>query len=129
MRKKIHTLTASEKPNASAMYKSTPMFMEPVPRRLLATCVAAKAKNRNRKVPTNSPRHEMNRWRTRLGSHPKPGKHLSPGRLGSSVNLGFMPGRTMKLCDGLWEGRVAFITAILAVFVTALCQDGVDERV
>jgi hypothetical protein len=60
MRKKIQTLTASEKPNASEMYNSAPKFMGLFPRRLLATCVAAKAKNRKRKVPTNSPKQEMN---------------------------------------------------------------------
>jgi hypothetical protein len=96
MRKKIQTFTASEKPNASEMYSSTAMFMGLVPRRLLATCVAAKAKNRKRKVPTNSPKQEMNIWRTLLGSQLKPGRRFSPGRPGSSVYFVFMPGRTMR---------------------------------
>lgn len=92
MRKKTQTLTASENPKAKEMYSRAPMFMGSVPSKVLATWVAAKAKNRNRNVPTNSPRQEMNMWRALLGSHEKPGNRFSPGRLGSSVYLGFMPG-------------------------------------
>jgi hypothetical protein len=94
-RKKIHTLTASETANASEMYSSDRRSMGSSPRRLLATCAAAKAKNRNRKVPTNSPIHAMSRLRALLGSHEKPGSRGSPGRSGSSVYLVFTPGWTM----------------------------------
>jgi len=92
MRKKIQTLTASEKPKASEMYSSDWRSIGLSPRRLLATCVAANAKNRNRKVPTNSPMQAMKRLRALLGSHEKPGSRGSPGRLGSSVYLVFTPG-------------------------------------
>ena len=65
MRKKIHTLVIKLKPNESAMYKSTiglnpvsalvvvwlPLSSAP----MFATCVPAKAKNRNMVVPMNSP--------------------------------------------------------------------------
>jgi len=95
-------VTAKEKPNANEMYNNDPTSMDRVPRRLFATCVPAKAKKRKRKVPTNSPRKEMKRWRALLGSHAKPARRDSPGRLGSSVYLGFMPGKTMKLSEGRW---------------------------
>jgi hypothetical protein len=97
MRKKIQTLTAREKPKASEMYRSAARFMGLSPRRLFATCVAAKAKKRKRKVPTNSPKQEMNMWRALFGSHEKPGRRASAGRLGSSVYFVFMPGKTMVL--------------------------------
>ena len=102
MRKKTQTVTAKEKPNANEMYNKDPTSMDRVPRRLFATCVAAKAKKRKRKVPTNSPRKEMKRWRALLGSHAKPARRDSPGRSGSSVYLGFMPGKTMELSEGRW---------------------------
>jgi len=105
IRKKTQTVTASEKPNAKEMYSSDPMSMGLVPRRLLATCVAAKAKNRKRKVPTYSPAKEMKRWRALFGSHPKLARRGSPGRLGSSVYLDFMPGRTMTLYEGAARGH------------------------
>jgi hypothetical protein len=100
MRKKTQTLTASEKPKAREMYRSEPISMGLLARRLLATCVAAKAKNKKRKVPTNSPAKEMKKWRTLFGNHAKPDRRGSPGRFGSSVYLDFMPGKTMKLSDG-----------------------------
>jgi hypothetical protein len=90
--------------------------------------VAAKAKNRKRKVPTNSPMQAMSKWRALLGSHPKPGNRFSLGRLGSSVYLGFMPGRVMKL-GRLEGGRVAFISAVLEMLVGVRYQVSVDESV
>jgi hypothetical protein len=77
MRKKIHTLTASENPKASEIYNSVAIFEALSASRVLATCVAANAKNRKRKVPTNSPKQEMNMWRTLLGSQLKPGRRFS----------------------------------------------------
>lgn len=56
-RKNAQTLTIKLNPNASEMYSK--LLVEGSPPALagavLATCVAAKAKNKNRKVPTNSP--------------------------------------------------------------------------
>jgi len=70
MRKKTQTVMASEAPKASEMYSNVPRSMTLVPRRLFATCVAANAKNKNRKVPTYSPVKEIMSWRTLFGSHP-----------------------------------------------------------
>lgn len=93
-RKKTQTLTVKEKPNASEMYINDDMSMLlfEAARRLLAVCVAAKAKKRNRNVPMNSPKNEMSRWRVLFGSHPS--ARLSPGRFGSSVYVGFISGKT-----------------------------------
>ena len=52
--KKIQTLTASEKPKASEMNSRTDVGLASLC--VFATCVPAKAKKRNIKVPTNSPR-------------------------------------------------------------------------
>jgi len=93
----------------------------------LATCVAAKAKNRKRKVPTNSPVHAMNRWRTLLGSHPKPGRRRSPTRFGSSVYLVFMPGKTMRFSEGWFKGCVALTTAAVEVLELG-CETNARER-
>lgn len=59
MRKNTQALTASENPKANEMYSRLAVLgvgaMLPSLRAVLATCVAAKAKNRNMNVPTNSP--------------------------------------------------------------------------
>lgn len=68
---------------------------------VFATWVAAKAKVRKSAVPTNSPSIEMNKWRTLFGNQEKPGSRFSPGRFGSSVYVGFIPGKTMKLSAGV----------------------------
>jgi hypothetical protein len=80
-RKKTQTLTAREKPKASEMYIRDWMSIGRLPRRLLAVCVAANPKKRNKNVPMNSPRKEMSRWRVLFGSHPR--ARASPGRFGS----------------------------------------------
>ena len=101
-RKKIQTLTASENPNASEMYINDPISMSRLPRRLLAVCVAAKAKKRNRKVPMNSPKKARSRWRVLFGSHRS--ARSSPGRAGSSVYVGFIFETTSRLCT-VWRVR------------------------
>jgi len=106
MRKKTQAFTAREKPNARLMYNSTEVLgafgtvVPPLAVAAFATCVAEKAKNKNRNVPTNSPIMAINRLRTRLGSHPNPASRLSPGWLESVVGF-LMPGKTMKLLAGL----------------------------
>ena len=58
--KNVHALTANEKPKASAMYSSLETSELAVTIAevsvVFAICVAANAKKRKRKVPTNSPR-------------------------------------------------------------------------
>ena len=101
-RKKIQTLTASENPNASEMYINDPISISWLPRRLLAVCVAAKAKKRNRKVPMNSPKKARSRWRVLFGSHRS--ARSSPGRAGSSVYVGFIFETALRLC-AVWGVR------------------------
>ena len=62
-RKNTQTLTARENPNASEMYIKDDMSILrfDAARRLLAVCVAANAKKRNRNVPMNSPKNEMSK--------------------------------------------------------------------
>ncbi|CRJ80298.1 hypothetical protein BN1708_000209 [Verticillium longisporum] len=95
MRKKIHTLTMREKPNATEMYMSTPTskpVVSPVvvllslpPEsvtldRMLATSVPAKAKKRNMVVPTNSPIEATKWFLTSLFIHCVQGRRITSAR-------------------------------------------------
>lgn len=72
MRKKTQAFTASEKPKARAMKSKLDVFgaseavIAPGATKL-ATCVAEKAKNKNMKVPTNSPIPATSSFRTAFG--------------------------------------------------------------
>jgi hypothetical protein len=105
IRKKTQTLTQRLKPKASAIYSKTLALGSPAGASaaiMLAICVAANAKNKNRNVPTNSPRKAMKWLRTLGGIHDRPGS----GRAGGlSEVLAWVKGRTM----GLSAGRTVFI--------------------
>ena len=85
-RKKIHILIASERPNANEMYRRVARLGASESfGTVLATCVAEKAKNRNKNVPMNSPSMDTIWRRSLLESHLTSGGRVSPGRLGSDV--------------------------------------------
>ena len=85
MRKNTHTLTARLKPNESAMYSKTETLAlngavrGVVAAIMFATCVPEKAKNRNKNVPTNSPKKATTSLRTFCGRKCAAGKGLGTG--------------------------------------------------
>lgn len=107
IRKKTHAFTARLKPKASEMYSRTLALGTLVKlassvaapaAEALATCVALKAKNRNRKVPINSPTIATKWLRGLLGKKPR------KGILSSFLWPAFLrlpkPGMEMKLLEG-----------------------------
>jgi hypothetical protein len=106
MRKKTHALTVRLNPKAKAMYKKLAAIGGPSgdwAAIMLATCVPAYAKKRNRKVPTNSPRKAMKWLRTVAGIHDTPGSARGSG--GCSEGWGCVKGRMM----GMFDARALFM--------------------
>jgi hypothetical protein len=117
IRKKTHTVTARENPKAKEMYRSTSSCGQLLPFAVdeelvfavdeesaiavgeLAICVPEKAKNRKRKVPTNSPIMSITLYRTRSGSQPRPGKWCG-ARCSASTVWGLVKDRTTGVAAG-----------------------------
>ena len=111
--KKIHALTARENPKASEMYSSCAR-LGPVGAAagacsvtedgVFATCVAAKAKSRNKKVPISSPIIAIRSFRSFLGIQGTFGRLLlscSSAALLTLMRFGRTPGSTI-FSAGWW---------------------------
>lgn len=105
--KKTHALTARLKPNAKLIYSRIlvlgtcvrdPSAVPAPDAAAFATCVAEKAKNRNRKVPMNSPTIATKWFRGLLGRKPMKGTRSS--FLVLSPLRGLRPGMFRPLIEG-----------------------------